>query len=397
MNDLIVVINAGSATVKFALYAVCDNGTAARLFNRGSAEFNAAGARFNVVDEHNAVVVNESIATGSGQALDVHVLLDHVLHWLKTYSGESIVALGHRVVHGGDAFSEPILLTDAILLQLETYVALAPLHQPFNLAAISEMRKLWPDIPHVACFDTAFHQTQPRVARMFGLPLAYFEQGLKRYGFHGLSYEFIASVLPEYLDERADGRIIVAHLGSGASLCAMLRRRSVATTMGFTALDGLLMGTRCGNIDPGVILYLMNEKKLNSQQVTDLLYRRSGLLGVSGISADMRELLASRSERAAEAIELFVYGAARQLGGLIATLGGLDALIFTGGMGAYSAPIRQRICALSQWAGIKLSQASNTIHGPCISADESPVSVWVIPTDEERIIASHTLKLIGGA
>ena len=397
MNDLIVVINAGSATVKFALYAVCDNGTAARLFNRGSAEFNAAGARFNVVDEHNAVVVNESIATGSGQALDVHVLLDHVLHWLKTYSGESIVALGHRVVHGGDAFSEPILLTDAILLQLETYVALAPLHQPFNLAAISEMRKLWPDIPHVACFDTAFHQTQPRVARIFGLPLAYFEQGLKRYGFHGLSYEFIASVLPEYLDERADGRIIVAHLGSGASLCAMLRRRSVATTMGFTALDGLLMGTRCGNIDPGVILYLMNEKKLNSQQVTDLLYRRSGLLGVSGISADMRELLASRSERAAEAIELFVYGAARQLGGLIATLGGLDALIFTGGIGAYSAPIRQRICALSQWAGIKLSQASNTIHGPCISADASPVSVWVIPTDEERIIAGHTLKLIGGA
>ena len=207
MNDLIVVINAGSATVKFALYAVCDNGTAARLFNRGSAEFNAAGAGFNVVDEHSAIVVNESIPTGSGQALDIHVLLDRMLHWLKTFASESIVALGHRVVHGGDAFSEPILLTDAILLQLETYVALAPLHQPFNLAAIRAIRKLWPDIPQVACFDTAFHQTQPRVARMFGLPLEYFDQGVKRYGFHGLSYEFIASALPEYLGELSDGRV----------------------------------------------------------------------------------------------------------------------------------------------------------------------------------------------
>ena len=229
---------------------------------------------------------------------------------------------------------------------------------------------------------------------MFGLPFEYFDQSVKRYGFHGLSYEFIASVLPEYLAELADGRVILAHLGNGTSLCAMRRHQSVATTMAFTALDGLLMGTRCGNIDPGVILYLINEKKLSSQQITNLLYRRSGLLGISGLSADKRELLTSDSQLAAEAIEVFVYGTARQFGGLIATLGGLDALVFTGGISAHSAPIRQRICEASEWAGIKLNHDANTIHGPRISADGSMVSIWVIPTDEERIVASHALELI---
>lgn len=394
MNDRILVVNAGSATVKFAEYEVGGGGAATRRLNRGVAEFTSDGAQFSLLNEHDTAIVNEAIIGRSRQSSDIQVLLDHALRWLKAHSTEPITAFGHRVVHGGDAFSEPVLLNDQILAQLESYVPLAPLHQAFNLAAIRAIRKLWPSTPQVACFDTAFHQTQPRAARMFGLPFEYFDQGVKRYGFHGLSYEFIASVLPEYLGDLADGRVIVAHLGSGASLCAMQRRQSVATTMGFTALDGLLMGTRCGAIDPGVILYLMNEKKLSSQQITDLLYRRSGLLGISGLSSDIRELLASDSQHAAEAIELFVYGAVRQIGALVATLGGLDALIFTGGIGTYSAPIRQRICESSQWTGITLNHAVNALHGPRISTDDSLVSVWVLPTDEERIIASHTFKLL---
>jgi acetate kinase len=394
VNRQIVVINSGSATVKFAGYEMTDNAAETHRLYRGIAEWAGDGARFRVANAEDTLVVDESIDTAREQSSDVQPLLDHALKWLQMSSQHPIAAFGHRVVHGGDAFSAPILLDDAALSQLESYVPLAPLHQPFNLEAIRTIKNLWPDTPQVACFDTAFHQTQPRVARMFGLPLEYFDKGIKRYGFHGLSYEFIARVLPDYMGEAAEGRVVVAHLGSGASLCAMRNRKSVATTMGFTALDGLVMGTRCGNIDPGVILYLMDEEELDSEQLAGLLYRHSGLLGVSGISADMRELLTSDSRQAADAIELFVYAAVRQIGALIAALGGLDALIFTGGIGTHSAPIRQRICEQSEWAGIKLNLDANAAQSPRISADNSPVSVWVITTDEEQVIADHTLKLI---
>jgi acetate kinase len=394
VNDLIVIINAGSATIKFAAYELGDNGAVTRRINRGIAEFISDGAHFSVVDEHGAVTVNETIAARVSQSSDIQLLIDHVLRWLRTNASRRVIAFGHRVVHGGDAYHEPVVVNDSILTKLDTFAPLAPLHQPFNLAAIRSIQTLWPDVPQAACFDTAFHHTQPRVARMFGLPLEYFDKGVKRYGFHGLSYEYIASVLPQYLGNLADDRVIVAHLGSGASLCAVSQRKSVATTMGFTALDGLLMGTRCGTIDPGVILYLMNEEEFDSEQITGLLYRHSGLLGVSGMSADMRELLASNSPRAADAIDLFVYEAVRQIGGLIATLGGLDALVFTGGIGTHSPMIRQRICEGSAWAGVKMDQEANIAHVPRISSDDSDVSVWVVPTDEEQIIASHTAGLI---
>ena len=394
MNDLIVVINAGSATIKFAAYELGDNGAVTRRINRGIAEFISDGAHFSVVDEHDAVTVNETIATRVSQSSDIQLLMDHVLQWLSANASRRVIAFGHRVVHGGDAYCEPVVVNDSILTKLDTFAPLAPLHQPFNLAAIRSIHSLWPDIPQIACFDTAFHQTQPRMARMFGLPLEYFDKGVKRYGFFFLSYEYIASVLPQYLGKRADGRVIVAHLGSGASLCAMQQRKSVATTMGFTALDGLLMGTRCGTIDPGAISYFMNEEEFDSEQIAGLLYRHSGLLGVSGMSADMRELLASKLPRAADAIDLFVYEAVRQIGGLIATLGGLDALVFTGGIGTHSPIIRQRICEGSAWAGVKLDQEANSTHSSRISADESKVSVWAIPTDEEQIIVRQTASLI---
>ena len=393
MSGQIVVINTGSATVKFASYTTGDNDMIGPLLYKGIAEFAWDGARFSVVDGHNQMIAEETIAKAQ-PSLAIQLLLDFTLRWLRANLADSIIAFGHRVVHGGDKFSEPILVNESILTQLEAFTPMAPLHQPFNLAGIRSAQSLWPDTSQVACFDTAFHQTQPRIARMFGLPFEYFEKGIKRYGFHGLSYEFIASVLPEQLGERADGKVIAAHLGSGASLCAMQARKSVATTMGFTALDGLVMGTRSGSVDPGVILHLMNTEEFDSEQMAGLLYRHSGLLGISGLSADMRALLASDSQRAADAVDLFVYNVVCQIGGLIATLGGLDALIFTGGIGIHSAAIRRRICEALGWIGIRLNDSANTVNGPQIDSNDSAISVWVTPTDEEKVIATHTHRLI---
>jgi acetate kinase len=277
---------------------------------------------------------------------------------------------------------------------LEQLVPLAPLHQPHNLAAIRSIVSIKPDVPQVACFDTAFHCSQPPVAQAFALPRDLTDQGIKRYGFHGLSYEYISSVLPDYVGSRADGRVIVAHLGNGASMCAIQNRKSLATTMGFTALDGLPMGTRCGSIDPGVILYLLSELHMDAPGITDLLYYRSGLLGVSGLSSDMRELLTSDSPRAAEAIDLFVYHIQRELGSLAAALGGLDVLVFTAGIGEHAAPIRARVCQDLQWLGVQFDETANRSGGPKISNDNSAVSVWVIPTDEDLMIARHTSNVI---
>jgi acetate kinase len=294
-------------------------------------------------------------------------------------------------------YNAPVVVNPSVIANLERLVPLAPLHQPHNLAGIKALAKLYPNLPQVACFDTAFHYTQPPVATAFALPRALTEAGIRRYGFHGLSYEYIASVLPDYAGSAAEGKVVAAHLGNGASMCALQARRTVATTMGFTALDGLPMGHRCGALDPGVVLYLMVEKGMDAAAVADLLYNCSGLLGVSGISGDMRKLSASKDPHAAEAIQLFVYRIGRELGSLVAALGGLDVLVFTGGIGQYSAIVREWVCRDAAWLGIDLDSRANTAGGPCITKPESRVSAWAIPTDEDLMIARHTVKLIRAA
>jgi len=281
-----------------------------------------------------------------------------------------------------------------VLRDLEQLVPLAPLHQPHNLEAIRALAKINPGIVQVACFDTAFHAAQSAVASTFALPRALTEKGIRRYGFHGLSYEYIASILPAHLGPAADGKIVVAHLGNGASMCAMHKRCSVATTMGLSALDGLVMSRRCGALDPGVVLYLMDCEHMGSEEITHLLYEQCGLLGVSGISDDMRGLLASDDPRAREAVALFVYRIGRELGSLAAALGGLDALVFTGGIGEHSTEIRKWVCEQAAWLGLALDSAANAAGGPCISAADSRVSLWTLPTDEELVIARHTRNLL---
>jgi acetate kinase len=310
---------------------------------------------------------------------------------------EGAAAVGHRVVHGGTVFAGPTRINDAVLAKLELLCPLAPLHQPHNIAAIRAIAQLAPSLPQVACFDTSFHHGQSPVAQRFALPSELHEAGVRRYGFHGLSYEYIASALRERAPAIASGRVVVAHLGAGASLCAMLNGKSVDTTMGFTALDGLPMGTRCGALDPGVILYLLRERGMNPDRIEQMLYQQSGLLGVSGISSDMRELLASKDRRAGEAIELFVYRVSRELGALTATLGGLDGLVFTAGIGEHAPEIRRRVCERSRWLGITLEPDANERGDECISAPASRVSVWVLPTDEERTIVRQTLRVISTA
>ena len=301
--------------------------------------------------------------------------------------------MGHRVGHGGLKYFEPVRIDDGVLAELERLIPLVPLHQPYNLAPIKALRERRPEMPQVACFDTAFHRTQPEVAQAFALPRAYTEKGIRRYGFHGISYEYVASVLPQYDSRAAGGRVVVAHLGNGSSLCALRNGRSVATTMGFSSLDGLPMGTRCGSLDPGVILLFLDHLHMDARAIEAMLYKESGLLGVSGISSDMRTLLASDDPRAAEAVDLYVYRIGRELGSLAAALGGLDALVFTAGIGENSAAIRARVCRDAAWLGVELDEAANEAGGPRISRGDSRVAAWVIPTNEELMIARHTDRL----
>jgi acetate kinase len=303
-------------------------------------------------------------------------------------------AVGHRVVHGGLAFAEAVLIDDAVMSELTKLIPLAPLHQPHNIAAIRAVASAAPKVPQVARFDTAFHRDQPAVAQTFALPRAYGARGVRRYGFHGLSYEYIVSVLPKVAPECADGKLVVAHLGSGASMCAISRGRSVATTMGFSAVDGLPMGTRTGSLDPGVILYLLQQEGLDARAIERLIYYQSGLLGVSGISSDVRTLLASGEASAKEAIDLFVYRIGRELGSLAAALGGLDAVVFTAGIGEHAAEIRARVCRDARWIGVVLDEEANARHGPRISLAESAISAWVVRTDENLMIARHTRALL---
>jgi acetate kinase len=310
------------------------------------------------------------------------------------FRGAVLAGVGHRVVHGGPDYSEPLLITPEAMNRLAAFVPLAPLHQPHNLAAIRAVQEVQPDLPQVACFDTAFHRTQETVAQFYGLPYEYYERGIRRYGFHGLSYEYIAAILPTVAPEIAAGRVVVAHLGSGASMCALHNRRSVGSSMGFTALDGLMMGTRPGNMDPGIVLYLLQQEGLSAKQIEDLLYKRSGLLGLSGIGNDMRVLLASEAPRARLAIDHFVYRINRELGALAAVLGGLDALVFTAGIGENSTQIRQLVCEQARWLGIDLDRTANDQGGARISSVASKVSAWVVPTNEELMIARHTRTLL---
>ena len=388
---MIVTINCGSSSIKFRLFPADSELRANTILCKGQIDGLGDEPRFIAFDAAGNQFANEQLEAGISHE-DALTFLRCSLQ--QRFSDRRLVAAGHRVVHGGTKYRAPVILDEKILADLEGLIPLAPLHEPHNLAAIRAIAKLEPTLPQVACFDTAFHSTQPPVASAFAIPRQLTEAGIRRYGFHGLSYEYIASVLPDYAGPSADGKVVVAHLGQGASMCAMAARRSVATTMGFTAVEGLPMGRRCGALDPGVVLYLISQQNMNVAAVTDLLYNHSGLLGVSGISGDMRKLQASNDPHAAEAIELFVYRIARELGSLAAALGGLDVLVFTAGIGEHSAAVREQVCKAASWLGVELDPSANAAGGPRITTTDSRVSAWVIPTDEDLMIARHAVRLL---
>jgi acetate kinase len=393
MDDVALVINAGSSSLKFCVYSsAAPDGW--RLDARGQIEGIGTSPRFAASDDAGARLVDAPL--DKTEIHDGRTALQAFASWLKSrYNGARVLGVGHRVVHGGARFSGPTRITPAVLADLRALIPLAPLHQPHNLAAIEAVSERLPGVPQVACFDTGFHRSQPAVAHVVPLPREVCGPDVQRYGFHGLSYEYIASVLPQVAPDIADGRVIVAHLGSGASLCAMKQRRSIDSTLGFTALDGLCMGTRPGAIDPGIVLYLFQGLGMTAQEVETLLYKRSGLLGISSISSDMRDVLASRAPAARLAVDYFVYRAVKEIGALAAALGGVDAVVFTAGIGEHSPEIRRRICERSAWLGLELDASANDAGRSRISRAGSPVSAWVIPTNEELIIARQTGALLG--
>ena len=391
MSRGILTINAGSSSIKFALFPL-DHPISPVAEVSGQIDGIGAEETRMVAKNRAGERITDQIL--SGERVSHAQAFDALLKWFTaTYTGWEIAAVGHRVVHGGDRYSQPTVIDAQVLAHLTGFTPLAPLHQPHNVAGIVALQALLPNVPQVACFDTAFHRSQPEVAQMFGLPRAITAEGVKRYGFHGLSYEFIARALPQH-SSRADGRVVVAHLGNGASMAAMVNRKCVATTLGFSTIDGLVMGTRCGNLDPGVILHLMETKNLSVKDMTKMLYKESGLLGVSGISQDMRTLLSSDKPEAQEAVDLFCYRIARELGSLAAAAGGLDAVVFTGGIGEHAAEVRRRVCLLSEWLGIRLNPEANARHDLHISAGNSSVDVLVIPTNEEWMMAHHAQTLL---
>jgi len=391
MTDAILVVNAGSSSIKFSVFLE-QPGTLELLLG-GQVESLYTAPRFKASDTAGNVIAERKWA--QGEVLGHDGAVNYLAVFLREQLGEySLAGVGHRVVHGGLDYAAPVRLTAGIVGQLERFIPLAPLHQPNNLMPIRLLLANQPELPQVACFDTAFHRTQPEVAQAFALPPEITDRGVRRYGFHGLSYEYISSVLPEVDPGAADGRTVVLHLGNGASMCAIDHGRSVASTMGFTAMDGLPMGTRCGSLDPGVVLYLVDELKMDARAIEKLLYQQSGLLGVSGLSSDMRTLLVADEPEAKFAVDLFVYRITRELGSLAAALGGLDALAFTGGIGEHAAPIRERICRAAAWLGVEFDRATNATGGPRISTPRSRVAAWVIPTNEELMIARHTRRLL---
>lgn len=419
MSRGILVLNAGSSSIKFSVFALPADGGELALVCRGLQEnIGEDDPHFKAFDRAGRVLIDVHPAPPSGkyrkqapthrrrstdtettsaadEIYDHQAALRDLLAWLeKTPDLPDVIAAGHRVVHGGKEYSDPQWLTPDLVARLAAFVPLAPLHQPHNLAGIRALTAVRPDLPQVGCFDTAFHHGQPELACLFALPLIYRQEGVQRYGFHGLSYEYIAGALAEIMGTPATGRVVVAHLGNGASMCAMRDGQSVASTMGFTAVEGLPMGTRTGSLDPGVLLYLIERHGMGAKDLTNLLYKQSGLLGLSGVSNDMRELLASPDPNAKLAVDYFCYRIARELGSLAAALGGLDTLVFTGGIGEHAAAVREQVGVRSAWLGIELDAAANAADGRRIDRNGSGVAVWVLPTNEELIIARHTRRLV---
>jgi acetate kinase len=393
MEAYVLVLNAGSSSLKFCVFRRPED-EGWRLAARGQIEGIGTSPRLLVKDQDGRSLASEKL--DGGAVRDGRGAVEILAGWLRSrYGGARVLGVGHRVVHGGARFAGPTVVDRQVLAELYELIPLAPLHQPYNLAAIEAVFERLPEVPQVACFDTSFHRGHAAVAEVIPLPRDICTLSLQRYGFHGLSYEYIASILPEVAPEIAGGRVIVAHLGSGASLCAMRGGRSIDSTLGFTALGGLCMGTRPGALDPGIVLYLFQNLNLSPKDVEAILYKRSGLIGISGISNDMRDLLGRREPEARLAVDYFVYRAAKEVGALCAVLGGIDGLVFTAGIGENSAEIRQRICEASRWLGVELDAESNAIGGPRISTRESSVSAWMIPTNEELMIARHTGTLLG--
>jgi len=389
--ETILVVNAGSSSVKFQVFGLGEANQPEVLI-KGQMDGIGARPRLRARSANDAVLIDQTYTTEA--VPDVATAIRTAGSWLKDTQNLNPIGVGHRVVHGGPKFDRPVLVDDEVIKQLERYIPLAPLHQPNNLAPIRSIRARLPELPQVACFDTAFHRGHDAVADHFAIPESFYVEGVRRYGFHGLSYEFVAEHLRKVAPEIADGRVIVAHLGSGASMCALHKGRSVESTMGFTALDGLPMGTRPGQIDPGFLLYLMTEKAMSADAVQRFLYGDCGLKGLSGVSNDMRELLESPEPGAALAVEHFVYRASLFVGLLAAALGGLDAFVFTAGIGERSVAIRQRIVERMAWLGAELDPVANAAGKTSIARASSRLAIYVVPTDEELMIAKHTLALL---
>jgi acetate kinase len=391
MSACLAVLNAGSSSLKFAVYGVAPNEP---LMFKGQVDGIGVSPRLVLRDARGEPLEERSWpAEGFDHAAATHEVLNTAI---QRIDGRPVLGVGHRVVHGGRTYARPARIDASVIAALRELESLAPLHQPHNLAPIQAIADGAPHIAQVACFDTAFHRGQPPLAQMFALPSRFHEAGVQRYGFHGLSYEFVATRLRELAPGLALGRVIVAHLGNGASLCAIQDGRSVASTMGFTAVDGLMMGTRSGNLDPGVLIHLMDAYGMDARGLEDLIYKRSGLLGVSGISSDMRALRSSSEPRAVEAVDLFVYRVVREIGSMAAALGGIDGLVFTGGIGENDAQAREDIVRGCGWLGIELDETANRPGGAArrISREGSTAAAWVVPTDEERMIARHTASVL---
>lgn len=392
-HPTLLTLNSGSSSLKFGLFAIHEAETPDCLYRGAFTSIGNAG-HFHVYDGRTGETGGAPVLARDISIADHAQALQTLLQWLaEQQPALQLTAVGHRIVHGGRLLHAPVRVTDDTLAYLHTLIPLAPNHQPAGLLGITALQDLQPELPQIACFDTAFHHHRPAVEQSFALPALPELEDVRRYGFHGLSYEYIAGVLPEHLGELADGRVIVAHLGHGASLCAVQQRRSVATTMTFTPLDGIPMGTRCGSIDPAVVLYLLNQG-MTAEAISDLLYFQSGLLGISGETGDMAALLASASAPAQQAIEQFVHHTVRAIGSLAAALGGVDALVFTGGIGEQAPPIREAICKRCKWLGLALDTNANQLSSTQISQEDSPVQAWVIATDEESVIARHSLQVL---
>lgn len=390
MTNAILVFNSGSSSVKFSVFGIGE--TSLDVIVKGQIDGIGTGhTKFIGKDSNDNKIADEDIS----HLREFSLLFAHLLEWVESHdSGAKIVAAGHRVVHGGKEFSKPVLITQKIMDALEALTPLAPLHQPYNVEPIKVISQLYPHLPQVACFDTAFHRTQDKLAETYPIARKLTEEGIIRYGFHGLSYEYIANLLPYIAPQKAKGRTVIAHLGNGASMCAMKECKSVATTMGFTALEGVMMGTRCGTIDPGIILYLLEVKKMKIKDVNHVLYHESGLKGVSGIGNDMRDLTQSDDPNAKEAVDLFAYRVARELGSLTQAVEGLDTLVFTAGIGERSPEVREMVCNRSSWMGIELNKKANKNNEMFITTAKSKIAVAVIPTNEELMIAIHVGEVV---